>query len=71
MALALATQSMTYKKAPSDILGIEDKYEAYCINEAIAYIIRMEREGKERLKPGEDVTGRTLATLISLGAVQK
>lgn len=40
-----------YQKLPSDILGVDDAYTAYCFNEACAYIRGMiDREEQPRFK---------------------
>lgn len=36
-----------YKKLPSELLGIEDCYTAYCFNEACTYIIARLEKGEE------------------------
>lgn len=39
-----------YQARPSEIIGVTDLYEAYCIDEAIAdFTVRIRR--KEKLKP--------------------
>ena len=35
---------------PSDLMGIEDAYTAFCFDEACAYIINELKEGKEPVK---------------------
>lgn len=35
------------KTRPSDLLGIEDSYTAFCFDEACAFIINQIKEGKE------------------------
>lgn len=32
---------------PSDLMGIEDAYTAFCFNEACAFIIKQIKDGKE------------------------
>lgn len=40
-----------YKKTPSEIMGIEDSYIAYCLNEAIAeFIVQIESGKNPRFK---------------------
>lgn len=36
-----------YQKRPSEIFFIEDDYTAYCLDEAIAYIIMKMKDGDE------------------------
>ena len=41
--------SKLYVKLPSEILGITEEYDAFCFNEACAFIrIKMEGEDKEQ-----------------------
>lgn len=36
-----------YQKPPAELMGVEDPYEAYCLNEACAYIMAELNKGKE------------------------
>ena len=36
-----------YKTKPSELLGIDDEYTAFCFDEACAYIVAQMRDGKE------------------------
>lgn len=36
-----------YKTKPSDLLGIDDPYTAFCFDEACAYIVAQIKDGKE------------------------
>lgn len=40
----LATQN---RVRPSELLGIEDDYTAYCLDEACLFMVNMARDGKE------------------------
>jgi len=43
---------------PSDLMGIEDAYTAFCFDEACAYIINELQDGKEPVKTtGKDTSG--------------
>ncbi len=42
--------SNIYHKLPSELLGIECKYTAYCLDEACLYIMS-QMEGKDKIKP--------------------
>lgn len=45
---------------PSDIMGIEDAYTAFCFDEACSYIINQLKEGnKPVFKEGKDSNGDT------------
>jgi len=48
-----------YQTPPSKLTGIEDSYEAYCLDEAIADYIGRIRE-KQRLKPPKTTDNRKL-----------
>lgn len=39
-----------YNRLPSELLGIDDPYTAYCFNEACTYILRELDDGKEFLR---------------------
>lgn len=39
--------SNVYKRLPSSLLGINDKYTAFCFDEACAYIISEIEDGKQ------------------------
>lgn len=36
-----------YRKSPAELMRVEDPYEAYCLNEACAYIMTELGKGKE------------------------
>lgn len=38
-----------YKCRPSELVGLEDAYEAFCLDEACAYIIQQIEDGNEPL----------------------
>ena len=42
-----------YQKTPSELLGLEDPYTSYCINEACAYIMQqLEQKNEPRFNKG-------------------
>lgn len=45
--LGLVSQHRIYKIRPSEVLAIDDGYTAYCLDEAIAYIVAMLDDGQE------------------------
>ena len=45
--MSLIQMSQEFNERPSSLLGIEDEYTAYCLDEACAYIISNLREGKK------------------------
>lgn len=51
-----------YRKMPSEILGLEDIYTAYCLNEACAYIMQQLNQKKE---PHFRVEYKTFSELYS------
>ena len=44
--MSLIQMSQVYKERPSSILGIEDTYTSFCLDEACAFIAAMLRDGK-------------------------
>lgn len=42
-----------YSRLPSDILGVEDNYTAFCFNEACAYIAMRLRDGDKIVEKEE------------------
>jgi hypothetical protein len=55
--------SKMYGKRPSEILGIIEEYDAYCLDEAVAYIILKMEQGeqpkyKQEKKADGSKTGR-------------
>ena len=50
--LRLIGVATTYKRRPSEMLGIEDAYTAYCLDEACAFIV-------QKLKDGEEIIEKT------------
>ena len=45
--LPILNMSQRYRKAPSEILRVEDSYAAYCLDEACAYIMQKVADGEE------------------------
>lgn len=45
---------------PSDLMGIDDSYTAFCFDEACSYIVSQLKDGKEPIiKEGKDGNGNT------------
>ena len=44
-----------YKQRPSAIMGIENTYEAYCFDEACAYIQQMLKDGNEIIRKRQEI----------------
>jgi len=43
----MVTMSKMYGKRPSEIMGITAEYDAYCFDEAVAYIILKMEQGEQ------------------------
>ena len=55
--------AQAYQTPPSTLAGLDDPYEAYCLNEAIAdYIGRL--QAKQRLKPPKKDNNRELIATL-------
>lgn len=54
-AMQLASMVRLYQTPPSRLLSIEDPYAAWCLDEAVAYLLmRMQNGDKPRPKKTED-----------------
>ncbi len=61
-----------YRKPPSDLIGIDDPYTAWCLDEALSYVIyQMERGKRARLPKGSNGAPRTNADLIEVLKAKK
>ena len=56
---------------PSDILGIEDAYTAFCFDEACAYILKRIQDGEEPKPVNPEVAGKTFKKPSDLYAMYK
>lgn len=56
---------------PSDILGIEDAYTAFCFDEACAYIIKRISDGEEPHIVNPEVAGKSYKKPSDLYAMYK
>lgn len=52
----MLSMSKQFNKAPSDILGIDDTYTAYCFDEACMFILGRLQDGE---KPHYKIKGET------------
>lgn len=45
--MALMTMSRMYRCRPSELMGVPDPYTAYCLDEAVAYLMSRVDAGEE------------------------
>ena len=61
-----------YGKRPSEIIGVTEEYDAYCLDEAVAYIIlKMEQGEQPRYKKEFTSAKDFYKSLGSIGFKQK